>query len=464
METPSPDDVRAQVERLHRQCFRGVKAKRLLSFLVEEWLAGRAEKLTLEYIGESLKDEPRTFEEDSDRWSYPKTRGNLAHVRTRMMGYYETEGYLDPIIIKLNKGSYMPVIAYNTAVTDVARLDPKSERLMLRAKTALDARTLRGVMRALDYFVQLMEIPFTNPRQTSTLIFIPMVIAPIMPNATKAIRPHVESVLSKTRAAGLEPWECTFADACSSACYRHDWKKSLALFETAIINSHGEAAYFWWYTALLASQGRLAEAIDKLDAEVRHFSRTSIAARTDLALLQIMARRYGDAEEILSSSLDFTTADNPLIACHFAMLYETQDRLKEAVQSMTKWLHRAEEAGLKNVPLEEALKVDLHSFIVGMAVLVIGRGGNVDLATKLLNQLVRRKVRFDRTSSVEIAVGMVGLDRHDEAVEWLKKAAFEEGDPYSMWFHVFPPLRHLHAHEGFRKLLGRLKLPLQRIR
>jgi tetratricopeptide (TPR) repeat protein len=98
--------------------------------------------------------------------------------------------------------------------------------------------------------------------------------------------------------------------------------------------------YYWWHTALLASIGKTQDAIEILDVAIRHFSRKNIATRTDLAMLQVMDERYDDAEETLSSTLDFASAANPLVACSFAVLYEAQNRLHDAVAATNAWAHR----------------------------------------------------------------------------------------------------------------------------
>jgi hypothetical protein len=64
MDAPTPEDVRAELTRLYafRQ-FRGAKLRRLLGFLVEEWLKDKGANLSEMYIGDSLKDETLTLEE-----------------------------------------------------------------------------------------------------------------------------------------------------------------------------------------------------------------------------------------------------------------------------------------------------------------------------------------------------------------------------------------------------------------
>jgi hypothetical protein len=152
VKTPESNDVRAQLQRLYRyERFRGEKLRKILEYLVEQWLLDRGANLTGKTIGQAM-GEKAVFEEESNKDGYPKTRANLKHVRNRLESYNETAGYCDPVIIKLNAGSYVPVIEYNPRVTGGPALDPESERLILRAKTAIDARTLRGAMRALDYY------------------------------------------------------------------------------------------------------------------------------------------------------------------------------------------------------------------------------------------------------------------------------------------------------------------------
>jgi hypothetical protein len=128
MDIPEPEDVLAELTRLYAyRRFRGAKLRRLLGFLVEEWLKDGGQNLSEMDIGGTLQDEPLTLEEVTskyekpgekagEKWGYPKTRANLGHVRNRLKEYYETEGYRDPVIIKLNPGSYAPVIKYNPFV------------------------------------------------------------------------------------------------------------------------------------------------------------------------------------------------------------------------------------------------------------------------------------------------------------------------------------------------------------
>ncbi len=478
---PKPEEVRAQFERLcETRHFRGIKLRRILHFVVEEWLTDGGKNLTEKFIGDALGDEPITFEQHSDKVGYPKTRANIAHVRNRLKAHYETEGYRDPVIIKLNPGSYAPVIALNPVSKRIPEIEPAIERLILRAKIAIDTRTLRGALRAIDYYLQIPGAS-GNPRQEANVCFIPMAIATIIPGFAAEARPATEAAIARIKASGVEPWECMFAEAAIEACHRHDWEKSLDLFGSAVESSQGEAKYFWWYTALLASKGRVQAAIEILDAAVRHFSRTSIAVRTDLALLQTMAGQFEETEELLSASLDFTLESNVRITFSLMVLFEAQDRMEDAVtvimrlgeimqvDAATSVLVAAESVRAGEPPssslIERMLSVsDGHVLLGGMFALIMARIGETALASELVGLLLRLKAKHPETSSIEIAIGMIGLQQFDDAVAWLRKAAFEESDPFTMWFHIFPPLRHLREHRGYRQLLKDLGLTRQGVR
>jgi hypothetical protein len=97
-----------------------------------------------------------------------------------------------------------------------------------------------------------------------------------------------------------------------------------------------------------------------------------------------------------------------------------------------------------------------------MLALVAGRSGAIGSTSEMLDILLACKAKRERASSVEIALALIGVGKLDDAVAWLNRAALEEDDSFTMWFHIFPPLRHLRKHRGFKDLLAKLNLPLNR--
>ena len=182
----------------------------------------------------------------------------------------------------------------------------------------------------------------------------------------------------------------------------------------------------------------------------------------DLAVLQIIGRQFHEAEETLLASLDFTTFDNPVIACNLAFLFEAQDRLYDAAMAIaTLWRGPV---GPENESLDDALqRRDTCAYITGMGGLIYGRMGLTNEASQFVELLLTGKAKDPlTTSSVEVAIGLIGLGQYDDATNWLRRAAMEEDDPMAMWFHIFPPLRHLQRHDGFKELLQSLGLQRDR--
>ena len=52
-------------------------------------------------------------------------------------------------------------------------------------------------------------------------------------------------------------------------------------------------------------------------------------------------------------------------------------------------------------------------------------------------------------SGLAKALFAIALNDFERAVQFLRIAAFEEMEPYVMWFLMFPPLRHLNDHPSF---------------
>jgi len=182
-DTPHPAAVRAQLSRLlEYERFRNApKLRRILEFLVEQWLLDVRPKLTERFIGDGLNDEPLTFDKDVGTMGYPKTKTNLHHVQGRLATYYmEPENSMDPVIIKMEKGSYMPIIEFNRGAFPIPELDEVSRRLILRAKTAIDDHTYSGAVRAMEYCLQLVESGPEHCQRWANVILIPFAIAPFV--------------------------------------------------------------------------------------------------------------------------------------------------------------------------------------------------------------------------------------------------------------------------------------------
>jgi Tol biopolymer transport system component len=100
------DEITAQLERmLASGVFRGAaRSSTLLRFLVEQTLAGHAERLKDYTLGAEALGRGDSFDPRTD----PIARVEAGRLRQRLELYYATEGAPDPVVIALPKGGYVP--------------------------------------------------------------------------------------------------------------------------------------------------------------------------------------------------------------------------------------------------------------------------------------------------------------------------------------------------------------------
>src|SRR5690348_10877047 len=101
------EKIREQLRRvLASKAFRQVdRLQGFLSFIVEEMLAARGDKLKEFLIGVEVFGKESSFDPRMD----PLVRVQARRLRTRLVRYYREEGQNDEIVIDLPKGGYEPV-------------------------------------------------------------------------------------------------------------------------------------------------------------------------------------------------------------------------------------------------------------------------------------------------------------------------------------------------------------------
>lgn len=101
------EKIRQQLRRiLGSKSFRQVdRLQSFLSFIVEEMLGGRGDKLKEFLIGVEVFGKESSFDPRMD----PLVRVQARRLRSRLVRYYREEGQNDEIIVELPKGGYEPV-------------------------------------------------------------------------------------------------------------------------------------------------------------------------------------------------------------------------------------------------------------------------------------------------------------------------------------------------------------------
>lgn len=108
-----PDDVRAQLERIvsSKEFHGGGRGAVLLRYVVEETLAGRAERIRGYSIAIEAFKRDESFTQDD-----PVVRIEAARLRRALERYYLVAGQNDPIRIEVPKGGYGPTFRWNNPV------------------------------------------------------------------------------------------------------------------------------------------------------------------------------------------------------------------------------------------------------------------------------------------------------------------------------------------------------------
>jgi adenylate cyclase len=109
---PAADDVRTQLERLvaSPDFDAPARARRFLRYVVEETLAGRADRIKAYAIGTEVFERSSDFDAQSD----PVVRIEAGRLRRALERYYLSGGRSDPVVITIPKGAYVPHFARRT--------------------------------------------------------------------------------------------------------------------------------------------------------------------------------------------------------------------------------------------------------------------------------------------------------------------------------------------------------------
>ena len=210
-------------------------------------------------------------------------------------------------------------------------------------------------------------------------------------------------------------------------------------FRRAIeLNPNYATAHNWLGIDLLAPTKRFDEAIAELRrAEELDPLSPMIGANLGVAIL--FTRRYDEAiaqyKRVLSLDPNFAFARFNLGgAFHSKGLYA------EAINEYRK-----------------ALELSDDPFTKGFLALSLAKSGQLDEATRLLNQLkLESAQRY--VPSYAIAIVFIGLNEKDEAIKWLEKDVAERSF-YASYYAVSPELDDLRSDPRFKDLLKRMNLP-----
>lgn len=285
--TPTDDEIRRELDRLSGQNVLAPQERALLEMIVRRTIDRDTSRLYQKALAADLSIESA------------KQIGVLAsRIRTKLADHYGRMENRPVVQILLSEWGYEAKFAYQHAP------DPLSESVMLlvaNARAAIDQRTLPGAAAALRYLQRALDDNPTDPLLLSLKAQCHATRALYGVDAAADLR-AAEAIVTTIGPAANRPWEYWFAHASVRMALHWDWPGAEAAFGRAIALSNGEARFHAWHTALLAGQGRTAEAVEHLRVAVSRAPDSPIA-RADLAINQIFANRLDDAEETITTAL-----------------------------------------------------------------------------------------------------------------------------------------------------------------
>jgi tetratricopeptide (TPR) repeat protein len=220
--------------------------------------------------------------------------------------------------------------------------------------------------------------------------------------------------------------------------YDWDWESAGREFRRAIALDPHYASARQWYAFLLASQGRLDEAVTEV-LMAQQLDPTSISVRRSVGWLHYYARRYDQSRYHLLRAI----AMNPTAAETYrilALTYVEQGDLPEA----------------ERVAREATELPGAGSYVLATLGLVLGRAGKPDAARAVLADLERRATE-GYVSPIAFATIHLGLGEWGRTLPWLERA-YDDRRGWMAYLRVNPILDGFRNEPEFQGLVRRMRL------
>ncbi len=419
---PLRDEILREVARISQSGLLSLQERRLFLHIVERTLEGNTTQLYQKALAEDL--------------SMPNAKqvGVVAtRIRSKLADYQRSATH-SPLLIGLSDRGYEAWISYRQPTYT---LGERAQLAVANAKAAIDQRSIPGAAAALKHVDAALVLEPTHPL---------LLAIKALCHATRALYgTHQRSDLELAESivasmpVGPRPWESVFADACVKMALHWDWAAARSAFEHAIALSGGAACRLPWYTAFLASQGRAEEAVPLLRAAVGQ-SHDSPIVRADLAVNQIFARQYEEAQDTIDTTFAlFGARTHYLTYIHQAILHEARGDCDAAV------------AAIGRVPL----RWPQTTITLGLRALFSGLAGDRRTARRHYRKLRGGSALTGRyVPAGQLCIAALGSGEVAEALRWLREGAIVDRDPNLVLTNVYPFFRHLHSEPSFRSLVS----------
>jgi serine/threonine-protein kinase len=309
--------------------------------------------------------------------------------------------------------------------------------LYLRGRYAWNKRSQGGVLESIQYFEQAIA---EDPQYA--LAYTGLSDAYALQLDYRSVPVAEGFALAKHYARKALDLDDTLPEAHASLAwvlfvYDWRWEEARHEFRRSIALDPEYATAHQWYAFLLASRGRLDEALVE-GHTAQELDPTSISVRRTLGWLYFYARRFEQARYHLARA----AAMNPAAEETYRVL-----GLTLAIEGQ---LDEAERV------LREAVLMDGSStYTTATLGYALARAGKRAEAEALLAQLEARHAR-EYVSPVAFATLYLGLGRLETALEWAERAHAERRG-WLAYLDVNPLVDPLRGHPGFEALAARMR-------
>ncbi|HVF89937.1 MAG TPA: protein kinase [Blastocatellia bacterium] len=316
--------------------------------------------------------------------------------------------------------------------------DTEAYRLYLKGRHAWNRRTEEGLRRSIELFQQAIDHDPNYALAYAGLADSFNILA-----SYSALRP--DEAFPKAKAAATRALELDdkLSEAHTSLAFvrlGYDWERLEAErgFRRAIKLNPGYATAHLWYALTLATLGRLDEALEEIDRAL-YLDPLSLPIHTNVGWLNHLSRRYDRAIEEYLKALDLDP-NFALARRRLGQTYEQKHMYDEAMAEFRKALSiYADDT--------ETLAALGHLYAVS------GREARAREVIDELNELAKQRY----IPSYFIARILIGLEKNDEAFEWLEKA-YDERYGFLSYLNVEPIFDKVREDPRFIDLVRRVGL------
>jgi TolB-like protein/DNA-binding XRE family transcriptional regulator len=221
--------------------------------------------------------------------------------------------------------------------------------------------------------------------------------------------------------------------------YDWDWPIAEAQFQRALALNPNYAVTHHWYSHYLMAMGRTEESLAQ-STRCLELDPLDLVINIHMAWHYQFSRRYDEAVDQCHKTNDLLHPNSFWPPYFFAMAYQQQERLADAVREFQK-------------AIEMSGSVTFTSAGLGH---LYGCAGDSAKARRIFEDLYQRSQRT-YVPAYDLALVCVGLGWTEQAFEWLDKA-YEERSGWLTYLGVEPRLDSLRMDARFGEMLHRLRL------